>query len=201
MAFKKAAVPSEDNNDNGAISQRGEAFNRLITTMSQRAVLESSTGNSSQMDMVARIMLADEGEFWDADEKSSIGGRDLSGVEMTIHAFLTRKSRGTGPKNNVFRDPTDHSGLYVEVTATRLSTAGELSPSLVAPGDEFVWNTSAPAVVAKLFRIEQTDNGFPVDCFIQSIDLGDGTATIKLKQLNRHTMVAGSAIKDQEPVF
>jgi hypothetical protein len=61
--------------------------------------------------------------------------------------------------------------MYLLVRAIRLDT-----------GEEFIWNTSAPGLVSKLFWLEIHDK-LPCECVIRSTDLGGGQAVLKLKPI------------------
>jgi hypothetical protein len=49
-------------------------------------------------------------------------------------------------------------------------------------GKEFTWNTSAPLVVAKLYRLYR-DQLLPAKVVIRSTDLGGGQAVLKLEKV------------------
>lgn len=184
--------------ENGTMaSESRAAFNLLLQRMAIQAQLEDEQASDSKVETIAAIMNASDEDFWDADEKNSIGGRDLKDVEFELTGFRIVKSRGQGVANNVFKHPETGQGMYVEVTSVRLSESGVLPTKLVPAGEKFVWNTSAPAVVAKILSMDARGL-IPHDCVMRAVDLGDGTATIKLKPLRSRSYVRGNLSGDED---
>lgn len=170
------------------ISHERQVFNQLIQQMVLEAHLESEDAADRHIGVIAAIMDASDDEFWDADDRTSIGGRDLGDVEMDLHAYRVVMTRGAGIPGNPFKDPESGRCMYLELAATRLSDAGELSTRLIAAGEDFTWNTSAPRLVSKIMSMSKRGM-LPGAVVVRATDLGDGSAVLKLKPLSARTII------------
>ena len=178
-----ASRNAPETRENGTV-ERPDAMARLIALMSGRAEMESNDVSGSTVKNVNDILLAeDESAMWDADDRASIGGRDLNGVIQRITGITVKY--GTGATSDgeemksIFIDRAGRT-MYVLVRATRMDRPSPSKLPNVATGEEFEWNTSAPRLVAKLFWLEQHDK-FPVNVVVEATDLGAGKAVTKLR--------------------
>lgn len=147
-----------------------QAFRQLLQKMALTASMDREDGNSvsSQVNSVEAILNAEtEEEMWEADERGPLGGRNLPDVEQEIFDFTVKYSRDAEMQTIFVTE--DGKRMYLMVSARRLDT-----------GEEIVWNTSAPLIVAKIFWLDQR-NKFPYPCVIRATDLGGGKAVLKLK--------------------
>jgi hypothetical protein len=126
---------------------------------------------------VMKIMeAADDNEMWTADDLMQLGGRDLADVEMGIQSFTVRRSA----RADIDTPFVDSKGrkMFLLVRSVKLET-----------GEEIVWNTSAPLLVAKLFWLSTRDM-LPCEAVIRATDLGAGQAVLKLKPIPRRAVKA-----------
>jgi hypothetical protein len=169
-------------NDKSAVSVHSpKPFDTLIRRMADLAVLDDGTAFST--DRLDKMLTAETlDEIWQSGEQDSNNSRTLAGVEMEIDNFEVKFSRGavsgTGEKITTPFVTEQGKQMYLIVHATRISMS-EKRPD-IALGAEIEFNTSAPDLVGKLWRLRETGN-LPVECFIESIDLGGGQAVNKLR--------------------
>ena len=163
------------------------AFQAFLTNMENLAELDTSGGGNAPNTVMAIMTAGDEQEMWEADEIDSLGGRDLVGVEQEILDFDV-KFGGRDDIETVFVGPTTGRQMYILVQSVRLSKSPEVPA--IAVGEQFVWNTSAPAIVAKLFwaRGHSMIPGF--QGVIRDTKLGGGQAVIKFKQIPERVVKA-----------
>jgi hypothetical protein len=184
------------------------AFLEMLSALGQIAT--EDTSNDFAGDDLAGILLAEtEEQMWSGDEKPQLNAKVLSGCELDISGFEAKFSNDTPSADGteiqtILVDPATGRKLYLLVHSTRLNRAGnEQVYRLPEPGDEFVWNTSARYVVAKLFWFWQHgyfNNGGTVKARIQGTDLGAGKSVEKLKDLSA-PMVGGQTEQAAEAPF
>jgi hypothetical protein len=180
---------------------------------SQRAVLEllswleniatedtaESSGGFFGDDIAAILMAEDEAAMLEADELPRYNAKVLSGCELAIYGIESKFSDSPEIVSGLI-GPQTHRKMYLLVRAARLNSAGNGNVyKLPEIGDEFVWNTSARFIVAKLYWYAirgRFDNGGSVRMRIEGTDLGAGKSVEKLKALDAPAM-AGTA----EPPF
>lgn len=155
----------------GAVAKH-QAFMQMLQKMDLTATMDDDKdgGFQAQIGSIEAILSAEtEEEMWDADERGPLGGRNLPDVEQTILDFTVKYSRDATMRT-VFVT-SDGKRMYLLVSAKRLDT-----------GEEIVWNTSAPLIVAKIMWLDQRGK-LPYDCVIRATDLGGGQAVLKLKPI------------------
>jgi hypothetical protein len=151
-------------------------FEILVRRMADLASLDENEGVN--VDRLEKMLEAESlEEIWQSGEQDSNNSRNLAGVEMEIDNFEVKYSRGQSDIKTPFTT-ADGKKMYLLVAATRIS-ASEKRPD-IAIGDRIEFNTSAPDLVLKLWQL-RTKGLLPVECFIESIDLGGGQAVNKLR--------------------
>ena len=142
----------------GTVSTRDAAvlmFSEFEQYLSSRAMDASEVAMEMNMVNLMAIMNAEtEEEMWKADESDILGGRDLPDVEQTI---LSYRVFAAGSR---FNAPLKH---FIIVDAIKLES-----------GEQFVWNTGAPMLIAKLRWLEAHEL-LPYDCVIRGIESENGT--------------------------
>jgi hypothetical protein len=177
-----------------------------VTTLrpSQKAVLEllswleniatedtDTTGGFFGDDIVAILLAPDEATMLEADELPRYNAKVLSGCELDIYGIEAKFSDDPEIVSGLI-GPTSRRKMYLLVRSARLNDTGQGGIyKLPDIGDEFVWNTSARFIVAKLYWYAvhgAFDNGGSVKLRIQGTDLGAGKSVEKLKSLTMPTM-------------
>lgn len=192
MAGKSTSQTISNGSGNGGEIQQITAFQRLVARMSQMATVDVEGANFKGDDLNAILEAETEEEFWDADERGPIDGKKLVDCEILIHDFQVKFSRGGNgggeEMQGVFKNDAGKS-MYLLVTSTRVSTAGEKRElRLPGVGEQFVWNTSARFLVAKIMKAAQMGwidptSGKALECVVKGIDLGDGQTVLKLRPM------------------
>lgn len=212
MPFKGKQDKDAQSDDTTAEVQ--EIINADVTTLrpSQRAVLElltwleniatedtETTGGFFGDDIAAILMAPDEATMLEADELPRYNAKVLSGCELDIFGVEAKFSDDPEIVSGLI-GPHTRRKLYLLVRSARLNSAGNGAVyKLPDVGEEFMWNTSARFIVAKLYWYAvrgRFDNGGSVKMRIQGTDLGAGKSIEKLKALDAPVM-AGTA----EPPF
>lgn len=213
-------MTKKDNPENGSQDQETMAAVEEIITAdvktlrpSQRAVLElltwleniatedtTETAGGFFGDDIAAILTApDEATMLEADELPRYNAKVLSGSELEIYGIEVKFSDDPEILSGLI-GPQTRRKMYLLVRSARLNNSGQGNVyRLPEVGEEFVWNTSARFIVAKLYWYATHgafDNGNAVKLRIQGTDLGGGKSVEKIKALNSPVM-AGSA----EPPF
>jgi hypothetical protein len=153
-------------------------FWKLCRLLGARATAEAE--NSFDESSIDAILMAEtEEEMWDADERGPLGGRDLEGVLQIIEQVEIKFSRDAG-LSTPFKDPETGKGFYLILTSVRTHFEKKYRPD-IGEGQKFVWNTSAPRVVAKIFWLESRGLLDGKRVYIDAVDLGAGQAVLKLK--------------------
>jgi hypothetical protein len=160
---------------------RPTAFAAFLAHMENLAELDTgSSGGSGERTVEAILAAESEDEMWEADEQGSLGGRNLADVEQEIQDFEVKFSNRQDI-DTIFIGPETGRKMYVLIRAVRVSKSSEM-PS-IAVGEEFVYNTSAPALVAKLFWARGHGKVPGWQAVIRATDLGGGQAVLKFKPL------------------
>ena len=180
-------------------SQR--AVLELLTSLENEATEDtSSTGGFFGDDIAAILMAEDEATMIDADELPRLNAKVLSGCELDIYGYEVKFSNSAEIESGLI-GPKSHRKMYLLVRSARLNNAAkDKFYRLPEPGEEFVWNTSARFVVAKLYWYRmhgRFDNGGTVKLRIQGTDLDGGKSVEKLKSLD----VPAMAVQAEEPPF
>lgn len=201
--------------DDTTTAEVEEIINADVQTLrpSQRAVLElltwleniatedtETTGGFFGDDIAAILTAPDEATMLDADELPRYNAKVLSGCELDIYGIEAKFSDDPEITSGLI-GPHSKRKMYLLVRSARLNTASQNGTVYRLPeiGEEFVWNTSARFIVAKLYWYAvrgRFDNGGSVKMRIQGTDLGAGKSVEKLKALDSPIM-AGTA----EPPF
>lgn len=171
----KSVTPAQNGATNGEVSEVN-ALERLNKKLGFLCRMDADSPDTGRINTIEAILSAEsEEDFWNADEKVSTGGRDLQDVEIRILDFTVKKGTDTGIKNNIFRDPESGAALYLDVRAVRLDS-----------GEEMVFNTSAPLVVAKILGLQERGM-LPQDCVIRGTETANGTV-LKLKPVPKRAV-------------
>jgi hypothetical protein len=213
MAFKDKSKATTENDD--AMAEVEQIITADVQTLrpSQRAVLELLTGLENIAtedtesvgffgDDIAGILMAeDEAAMWEADELPRYNAKVLSGCELDMYGYEVKFSDDPEIVSGLV-GPSSMRKMYLLVRSARLNTAALNGSVYRLPeiGDEFVWNTSARFIVAKLYWLGKRgrfDNGSTVKARIHGTDLGAGKSVEKLKLLDVPAMAGQLA----EPPF
>lgn len=157
--------------------QQHAPFLRLMRDLAMRAEIDAneSRGDAASIANIEAILAAgetgDDTAIWEAGEFVNVGGRDLADVEQEVLSF-TVKFGNRDDVESVFMDANERK-FFLLVTSRRLDN-----------GEEFVWNTSAPDIVAKLIAFERNGK-LPLLCKIVAIPLGGGKTFLRLKPVPR----------------
>lgn len=143
-------------------------------------------GNMATVDEggIEAILLADsEDEMWEADNRGpSVGGNKLNGVQMIMLSVEVKFSRSDDAMRSVFIDPETKRPFYILVNAMRTDDDPRYLPEIKG-GDKFVFNTSAPRLVAKIIWLEQHGTLSDNVVMVEEIDLGGGQGVLKLHRV------------------
>lgn len=196
-----AEVEEIINADPKSLRPSQRAVLELLTWLENIATEDTDTTGGFFGDDIAAILLApDEATMLEADELPRYNAKVLSGCELEIFGLESKFSDDPEIVSGLI-GPQTMRKMYLLVTSARLNTNGNGSVyKLPDVGDEFVWNTSARFIVAKLYWYATHgafDNGGSVKLRIQGTDLGAGKSVEKLKSLNS-PVLAGTAA---EPPF
>jgi hypothetical protein len=190
---------------NGTVSGPSP-FQRLRRRMAEMAVLDTAEKKVSGEDINAILLAETEADMWDADEMSVYNAQKLSGTDLQIISFEVRFSDGS---NEDIKTPfVDDKGrqMYLLVQAFRITEARGEDKTLILPevGTEFVWNTSARNIVAKLFWM--LDHGWfdidapnPVRVHMKGTGLTGGRSVEKMKQFTGTPLVTTSVVTGELP--
>jgi hypothetical protein len=201
MATKRNAQDDSQNGDTTAAVE--EIINADPKTLrpAQRAVLEllswleniatedttDATGGFFGDDIAAILTAPDEATMLEADELPRYNAKVLSGCELDIYGIEAKFSDSPEIVSGLIGPQTNRK-MYLLVRSARLNKSGNGNVyKLPEVGEEFVWNTSARFIVAKLYWYAvrgRFDNGGAVKMRIQGTDLGAGKSVEKLKALD-----------------
>jgi hypothetical protein len=212
MATKRNAQDEPQNGETTAAVEEIINADPKSLRPSQRAVLEllqwleniatedtETTGGFFGDDIAAILTAPDEATMLEADELPRYNAKVLSGCELDIYGIEAKFSDSPEIVSGLIGPQTNRK-MYLLVRSARLNQSGNGGVyKLPDIGEEFVWNTSARFIVAKLYWYAvrgRFDNGGAVKMRIQGTDLGAGKSVEKLKALDSPVM-AGSA----EPPF
>jgi hypothetical protein len=160
--------------DAGTVALR--PYERFVQYMQERAEIQNNDERSFNVSaqLMDKILSAETMEdIWEADEGGMVAGRDLIDVEQVVRGYVVMKTT---------RDDFDNPlGVYVVVDAVRLED-----------GTEFVWNTGAAGIVAKLRAFEAMD-GFPLECVIRGIRTSSGYDVLKLRPVPKRSVPGTTA--------
>lgn len=168
------------------------AFYEMLLGIEQIATEDLDSG-AFMGDDLAGILTADsESDMWDADEKPRFNAKVLSGCEMELYGWEAKFSPQESEIESGLIGPEKRRKMYLLVHAARINSAGQDDIyRLPEVGEDFVWNTSARFIVAKLYWLLKRgyfDNGKAVKVRIQGTDLGSGKSVEKLKPLTPVTV-------------
>jgi len=164
-------------------------FQQMLRAMANDASAED--GNFGGDDLNAILSAESEEELWASDDRPPLNFQHLAGCELSIIGIDVKFSRGNNASILTPFIWTDDRGqekkMYLLVKCVRISDAGDNRTVKLPPiGEVFTANTSARFVVAKLWRAQilglfDENRGMTWECMVESTDLGDGTAVIKLR--------------------
>lgn len=164
----------------------------LLSWLENIATEDTDTTGGFFGDDIAAILTApDEATMLEADELPRYNAKVLSGCELDIYGIEAKFSDDPEIISGLI-GPTTRRKMYLLVRSARLNDTGQHTVyKLPDVGEEFVWNTSARFIVAKLYWYAvhgAFDNGGSVKLRIQGTDLGAGKSVEKLKALTMPTM-------------
>lgn len=161
---------AQKSNSPAVITTVPPAFKQLLNQMELEATQDDDEFPSPMVDGIVKILTAaTEEEMWDADELPQTGGRDLVDVEQEILAYVVKYSSNPTIQS-AFKDANGRA-MYLLVRSARIET-----------GEEFVWNTSAPLIVGKIFWLVNAEM-LPAKVVIRGRDLGGGQTLLRLKPI------------------
>jgi hypothetical protein len=161
----------------------------MVNDMARLATVETE-GSAIVGDALARIYSAEtDDEIWDADGCGPMNAQHIAGCELVLYDLAVKFSSGnvTGRDGKPMQTPwvtPDGKKMYITVWCARISTAGG-APHVQLPdvGEAFTFTTGAQYLTAKLFTFYvrgRFGDGKSMRAAIQSTDLGDGQAVLKL---------------------
>jgi hypothetical protein len=166
--------------------EQPSAFWKFCRLLGSRATVEAEDSSFDETSIEAILLADSEDAMWDADNRGPIGGNKLDGVQMVMQEVEVKFSRQSTGDNmrSVFVDPETGRAFYILVTAMRVDEDPRYLPE-VKGGDKFVFNTSAPRLVAKIIWLEQ--HGLLSDrvVMVEEIDLGGGQGVLKLHPVRK----------------
>jgi hypothetical protein len=191
-----AAVEEIINADAKTLRPSQRAVLELLTWLENIATEDTETTGGFFGDDIAAILTApDEATMLEADELPRYNAKVLSGCELDVYGVESKFSDDPEIVSGLV-GPQTRRKMYLLVRSARLNNSGQSNVyKLPDVGEEFVWNTSARFIVAKLYWYAvhgRFDNGTGVKLRIQGTDLGSGKSVEKLKALTSPVM-AGSA--------
>lgn len=192
---------------NGTV-QKLSPFQQLLRRMADMAELDNSTERQSNTDdEISAILTAEtEADMWTSDDFDGWNAGKLSGSDLQIQWFEVRKGAIDPEIKSAFI--YDGYQFYLLVHCFRLTEAqADKSMKLPEIGREFIFNTSAPRIVGKLFWMLSEgwfDNGAPpVQVHIEGTKLTGGRTVEKLKPVKGGpiTVQVIAENADTEPAF
>lgn len=180
-------------------------FERMLSDMSIIATVEAEDA-TFMGDALAAIYTAEsDDDIWDADMSGPLNAQHLAGCELALYDLSVKFSRGGRDDIKTPWVTPEGKQMYVLVTAARISNAGaKRHVNLPEVGEQFQFNTSAQFLTAKLFTFWKRGrfgSGVTMKAGIQSTDLGNGQAVLKLVRVTDR-VVQGNVVKrdDRYPV-
>lgn len=202
-------APAEQPAVDGAV-QPVKPFQRMLAEMAGIATMEETAPSDFDNADADRILNAEsEDEMWDADDLPKYNAKSISGCDIQIYGIDVKFSRDAqeGDDEIVTRliDPKSGRKMYLLVYAARISKAQANKEYNLPPvGEMFAWNTSARAIVPKLWWMLKHgwfDEGHgPVRVHVLGTPLGAGKSVEKLKPLSGPAAM-NVATEDTEPPF
>jgi hypothetical protein len=146
--------------------------------MLHRADAESNdtVGAEIMAEQIERILSAEsEDAVWDADTGGTIQGRDVAGLELRIRDMRIIRSNRS--------DIVGGHGYYASMNATVLGGPRDiLTKNMLRVGQDFVFQTGAPLVVAKV-RVFESREALPVDALLVGIETASDNVVLKLDRI------------------
>jgi hypothetical protein len=173
-------MPAQKSNVPEVRREMPAPFQQLLTRMELEGSSDDATFVSPMLTSMLKIMEAtDVDEMWESDELDQTGGRDLVDTELRILEYAVKFSTNVDIESE-FIDSRGRK-MYLLIRSARLDN-----------GEEFVWNTSAPLLVGKIFWL--TDhNMLPMDAVIRGTELGGGKTVLKLKPIPKRAVPSSEA--------
>jgi hypothetical protein len=181
-------------------SQR--AFLDMLIRLEDIATEDTGTTRFVGDDLFNILTAESEVEMWEGDELPGYNAKVLSGTNLNIYGVQVKFSRETDEEmSTALIGPKSRRKMYLLVHSSRIDNAATHARTYRLPevGEEFIWNTSARYLVAKLFWLLSRgyfDGDKAVKARILGTPLGGGKSVEKLKPLMGDTL-AGTA----EPPF
>lgn len=169
--------------------QQPTAFWKFCRLLGNRATVEMEDGSFDEGGIEAILLADSEDEMWEADNRGPIGGNKLNGVQMVMLSVEVKFSRsGADAMRSVFIDPETNRPFYILVNAMRTDNDPRYLPE-IKDGDKFVFNTSAPRLVAKIIWLEQHGTLSDNVVMVEEIDLGGGQGVLKLHRVRAAAVI------------
>lgn len=177
-------------------------YDVMIRAMAMDATAED--GNFGGDDLNVILSAETEEELFDSDERPPLNFQHLAGCHLEIVGIDVKFSRGNDPTMVTPFITRDERGnekkMYLLVKCFRISDAGDMQKLIRLPavGEVFIANTSARFVVTKLWRAQtlglfDENQGITWPVLVQSTELGDDRAVIKLRPLPKLATRAATA--------
>jgi hypothetical protein len=195
MASKSSPARRESE---GQVQSRRTPFQQMVSEMYQRAELERDETTGISEEILDDILTADTLEDMQrASERKPLGGRDLAGLRQQVIDF-TCKFGTSVDEDPEMSNRFEHDGkrMFLWVTAVRLDDPAD-SFDPVQPqvkfGETFLWNTSAPFVVAFLWSM-QKKGMLPAYGTIDATELRGGRSVLRWKPLKDTPVTVQSTV-------
>jgi hypothetical protein len=202
MAGKGNAQTAEQNDDMAAeviavIEAKPESLRPsqralldMLTILENVASEDTATTRFVGDDLLGVLTAESEEEMWEGDELPGYNAKVLSGCNLVIYGVEVKFSRATDGEeiSTALIGPKTRRKMYLLVHSARMDNAGTNARTYRLPdvGEDFVWNTSARYIVAKLFWLMSRgyfDDGKSIRARIHGTPLGAGKSVEKLKPL------------------
>jgi len=195
MAPKAKSGDISRNSDKEMSAPENSPFRRMLNDMSAVAQAEAESATFMGDALAAIYGAESEDDIWDSDMSGPLNAQHLGGCELTLYELRVFFSRGRdGDEITTPWVSADGKKMYILVTAARISDAGRKKfIKLPDVGEQFQFNTSAQFLTAKLFTFWTRGyfgSGKTMNAAIQSTDLGDGKAVLKLVRVPERVVQA-----------
>lgn len=189
---KNSMAPADGNGADGMEIQTINPVEKFLSRLGAMASVE--TNDTVSGDAIVGILKATtEAEVWEADERAQVNGQTLEDCEIGITSFEVRWGAVRDDMKTMYVDPASGKPMYLLVTSVRLSNAGA-KQGVILPevGEEFVWNTSATYIVAKIVKFGQMGliddtNGKMLECVVKGTPTANGSV-LKLKPMPKRVV-------------
>lgn len=160
---------------------QASAFWKLCRLLGNRATVDAEDPGFDESSVEQILLAQDEEEMWESDDRGPLGGRDLAGIAQIVQGVEVKFSRDNVDIRSPFKDPETGRRFYLLITSIYMGGGGKTFG--VEKGEKFVWNTSAPRIVAKLTWMELNGVLDQREVVIDATNIGGGQQVLKLRKI------------------